>query len=204
MPPLPFYLTPIAYLSTYYSADLHIRRRFSSSPFSSSPSSFLSSLKRVDGGKGGQTLETKLPATHDNLLWPFAAIKRYTECRKHNAREGFHGCFSVVAGSFRERRERNAFMDHFEECIFRKFSSFNATTHYPMINVASFMMGWNGVYSSERCRVMPAKVIFLCASGLRICSCYFRGDFGESKLRNCNFRKRSRSLMWKMILKDWI
>lgn len=204
MPPLPFYLTPIAYLSTYYSADLHIRRRFSSSPFSSSSSSFLSSLNASTVVRAARRWKRNCLQLMTTCYDPSAAIKRYTECRKHNARVGFRGCFSVVAGSFRERRERNAFMDHFEECIFRKFSSFNATTHYPMINVASFMMGWNGVHSSEWCRAMPAKVIFLCASGLRICSCYFRGDFGESKLRNCNFRKRSRSLMWKMVLKDWI
>lgn len=72
----------------------------------------------------------KLPAIHDNLpgffffLWPFAAIP-----------EAKVDIF--IPKAMGSTHENNAFMDHFGECIFGKFSS---STH-PVINVVSKHVG---------------------------------------------------------------
>lgn len=82
-------------------------------------------------------METKLPAIRDNLsgffLWP----------SHDTGREG--GYFYMVARLVPPTKI-NAFMDHFGECVFGKFSSFNARrTLHPVTNVASKHIGGGNV-----------------------------------------------------------
>lgn len=96
------------------------------------PFSFVPSFLSSHGG-----VETKLPAIRDNLsgffLWP----------SHDTGREG--GYFYMVARLVPPTKI-NAFMDHFGECVFGKFSSFNARrTLHPVTNVASKHIGGGNV-----------------------------------------------------------
>lgn len=110
-------------------------------------------------------METKLPAIHDNLPGFFFFLYR-----PRYRRWIFLYSRSKAMGS---SHENNAFMDHFGECIFGKFSSFNTrrTLYYPVINVVSkHVGGWSVQWTG--------RGIFLYR--MKICS-YFQAGISDNR-----------------------